>query len=247
MTTTATATRSTVRDLVLEFPQAASILEQLKIDYCCGGNKLLTDACEIAGVEVDEVLRLVTASDTKFEPAPGKDATLTVLIDHILNKHHAFTKSEMVRLMGLFEKVLAAHGENHPDLEQADNLFTILCDDLKQHIFKEEEILFPYMIKLEKASWNNRRLPDAPFGTVNDPVRTMMLEHDVAGELFRDLRELTSNYVVPVGGCMSFKVLYQGLEAFEKDLHQHIHLENNILFPKAIELEARLSGKSFSM
>jgi regulator of cell morphogenesis and NO signaling len=164
-------------------------------------------------------------------------ATLSELIGHILDKHHVYTKEEMARLEPLIDKVIGAHGTNHPELRQLGEMFQTLCADLKPHMFKEEQILFPYILEMEKASLQNRPAPFPPFGTVKNPVRMMMMEHETVGDLLREVRALSSNYTVPPDGCISYQTLYQALEAFEKDLHQHIHLENNILFPRAIELE----------
>jgi regulator of cell morphogenesis and NO signaling len=143
----------------------------------------------------------------------------------------------MERLQSLAGKVLAAHGSNHPELVHLDELFARLCADLKPHMFKEEQILFPYIVAMTEAAGQKRAAPFAPFGTVNNPIRMMMMEHDTAGEILREMRALTSDYKVPPDACISYQTLYQALENFEKDLHQHIHLENNILFPKALELE----------
>jgi regulator of cell morphogenesis and NO signaling len=137
----------------------------------------------------------------------------------------------------LIDKVIGAHGENHPELRQIGEVFQRLCADLKPHMFKEEQILFPYILEMERSSLQNRPAPFAPFGTVNNPVRMMMMEHETVGDILRELRALSSNYTVPADGCISYQTLYQALEAFEQDLHLHIHLENNILFPRAIELE----------
>jgi regulator of cell morphogenesis and NO signaling len=146
----------------------------------------------------------------------------------------------MARLEPLADKVVGAHGANHPELLALRDLMRQLFADLRPHMFKEEQILFPFMITLEKSSQKNRPAPFAPFGTVQNPVRMMLTEHDTAGDLLRDMRKVSSDYAVPADACMSFKTLYEALEAFEQDLHQHIHLENNLLFPKAIELEAML-------
>jgi regulator of cell morphogenesis and NO signaling len=143
----------------------------------------------------------------------------------------------MARLQPLFDKVVSVHGANHPELLQASALFERLCADLTPHMFKEEQILFPYIVNLAKAATNKMPAPFAPFGTVNNPVRMMMMEHDVAGEIMRDLRKATNDYTVPPDVCISYKTLYDALAAFEQDLHEHIHLENNILFPRAIETE----------
>lgn len=233
------ATTKTVREVVLELPLATQIFEQLKIDYCCGGEKSLAEACVSAGVDIEKVQRML--DDAKQKPGNAaldfQKATLAELVAHILEKHHAYTKQELARLPALFEKVLAAHGSNHPELEHADEVFTHLCVELEPHLFKEEQILFPYILALEAAVTQKRVLAPPPFGTVKNPVRMMMMEHDVAGELLRELRKVTSDYAVPSDACTSFTILYQSLEAFEQDLHQHIHLENNVLFPKAIQME----------
>ncbi len=233
----------TVRDVALEVPEATRVFEKLKIDYCCGGDKPLGEACATAGVEVADLERMLgEAGQTKAQGNGSLDfqrSTLSELIEHILDKHHVYTKEEMARLGALIEKVLAAHGENHPELKGISGFFQQLCADLKPHMFKEEQVLFPYIIEMERCAVQSRPAPFAPFGTVNNPIRMMMMEHDTAGDLLRELRALSSNYTVPTDGCISYQTLYQALEAFEKDLHHHIHLENNILFPRAIEMEGR--------
>ncbi len=163
--------------------------------------------------------------------------SLTELITHILEGHHVFTKSELDRLDALTEKVIGAHATNHPELLTVGDLFRQLSADLKAHMFKEEQILFPYMKAMELAASENQSRPFAPFGTVGNPIRVMTKEHDTAGDILRELRTVTSDYRVPSDACISYQTLYQALEEFEKDLHQHIHLENNILFPKAVKLE----------
>lgn len=234
----------TVRDIALEQPQATRVFEKLKIDYCCGGDKTLSEACKSAGVEISNVEALLAEAgraDLQSDGSPDfQKATLRELIDHILDKHHVYTKNEIQRLESLIAKVISAHGGNHPELKDVGRLFEQICDDLKPHMFKEEQALFPYVQKMEGSAVENRSAPLAPFGTVNNPVRMMMMEHDAVGELLRELRATTSNYTVPADGCISYQTLYQALEAFEQDLHQHIHLENNILFPRALELETRL-------
>ncbi len=236
------SSESTVREVVLELPQAAGVFEKLRIDYCCGGDKPLGEACATAGVEVAKLERMLAeAGQAQWQDNGALDfqkATLSELIDHILNKHHVYTKDAMARLEPLTDKVIAAHGGNHPELREIGPLFQELCAELKPHMFKEEQILFPYIVEMESSFVQNRPAPFAPFGSVDNPIRMMMSEHDAAGEVLRELRKLSSNYHVPPDGCMSYQSLYQGLEAFENDLHQHIHLENNILFPRSIELEA---------
>ena len=236
----------TVREVAVKLPQSTRLFEKLKIDYCCGGNRPLTDACASIGVEVSEVMGMLE-SVSQSEPqgngaADFQTLPLSELIAHILDTHHVFTKQEMSRLELLSRKVISVHGENHPELHKVGAMFETLCADLKPHMFKEEQILFPYIVALVQSRSQNQPAPFAPFGTVNNPVRMMMVEHDAAGEILRELRTITSDYTTPADGCISYHTLYEALEALEKDLHQHIHLENNILFPRAIELEAQLSA-----
>jgi regulator of cell morphogenesis and NO signaling len=233
-----------VKEIALQAPESTRLFEKLKIDYCCGGNQPLAKACASAGIDVDNVMgMLAEVTQSNLPSAAGlafQNASLPELITHILDTHHVFTKSEMDRLQALADKVLAAHGGNHPELVHLDELLTRLCADLKPHMFKEEQVLFPYIMNLSAAADQKRPAPFAPFGTVNNPIRMMMREHDTAGEILRELRAVTSDYTVPADACISYQTLYQALENFEKDLHQHIHLENNLLFPKALDVETAL-------
>jgi regulator of cell morphogenesis and NO signaling len=219
----------TVREVAMELPQSTRLFEKLRIDYCCGGHRPLTEACASAGVDVDEVMTMLgEVTQSQFEVLDLQNASLPELITHILDTHHVFTKSEMDRLQSLITKVIGAHGANHPELLQVGELWQRLCVDLKPHMFKEEQVLFPYVIALAQAKDHNWPTPVAPFGTVNNPIRMMMREHDAAGEIVRELRRLTSDYKAPADACISYQTLYQALENFETDLHQHIHLENNL-------------------
>jgi regulator of cell morphogenesis and NO signaling len=228
----------TVREVAAQVPESTRLFETLQIDYCCGGNRPLTEACASAGVEVDSVMKQLSVLDKSAPTERAVDfqkLSLTQLITHIVDTHHVFTKSEMSRLRALVTKVIGAHGANHPELLTVGELFQRLCADLEPHMFKEEQVLFPYIIRMEKAE----TVLLAPFGTVKNPIRMMMMEHDTAGDILRKLRAVTSDYRVPSDGCISYQTLYQALQGLEKDLHQHIHLENNVLFPKAVELESR--------
>ncbi|HEU4767403.1 MAG TPA: iron-sulfur cluster repair di-iron protein [Pyrinomonadaceae bacterium] len=230
----------TVREVVVELPEATRVFETLKIDYCCGGNQPLTKACESAGVEVENIMSMLAGLDDaeKNDQVDFQTLSPTKLIAHIVETHHVFTKSEIDRLQALIEKVCGVHGANHPELATVRHLFERLGADLRPHMFKEEQVLFPYIARLEHAASHNQPAPFAPFGTVSNPIRMMMMEHDAAGSILKELRTVTSDYQLPADACISYQTLYQALENLEKDLHQHIHLENNILFPKAIELEA---------
>ena len=238
---------STVREIALQVPDSTRLFEKLKIDYCCGGNQPLAQACAAVGVKVGDVMGMlaeVTRSNSAKNDIVFQNASLPDLITHIVETHHVFTKTEIDRLQALADKVLNAHGGNHPELIHLSELLRQLCSELKPHMFKEEQVLFPYIVGMAHAAEHNQAGPFAPFGTVNNPVRVMMREHDAAGQILREMRALTSDYKVPPDACVSYQTLYGALEYFEKDLHQHIHLENNILFPKALDLENALNRQS---
>lgn len=230
----------TVREIALEMPVTTRVFEEFKIDYCCGGRKPFVEACNNVGANPDIVLQKIeevikTNEFTEFEWL--NDTTLTDLITYIIEKHHIFTREEIFNLAPLMAKVASRHGENHPELLELKGVFGELCDDLAPHLLKEEQVLFPYVEKLESSLLNSVSVPFSCFGTVQNPVRMMMMEHDTAGDLLRKMREITNDYKLPEGACPSYTALFNRLEVFEKDLHQHIHLENNLLFPKAIEME----------
>jgi len=237
---TISATR-TVKELATELPGAARVFDKLGIDYCCGGGKTLGEACVAAGLASEEVLaRLQAASQT--EPAPGEgkklsEESLAALIDFIISKHHVFTTNELDRIRALLPRVRSLHAERHPELVQIEGLFDSLKVDLTTHMKKEEMILFPYITELEDSITNGRQAPSPMFGTVKNPVRMMRKEHDTAGDILRSIRQLSSDFTVPPDACISFQTLYEALEALELDLHQHIHLENNVLFPRAEAIE----------
>jgi regulator of cell morphogenesis and NO signaling len=234
-------TTKTVREYALEMPGATRIFEKLGIDYCCGGGKSLADACAKAGVAVDEVLGSLKRTERYDETSASEEwqtASLAELIAHIVEKHHTFTRQELARLEALLAKVCGVHGQNHLELFRIQKQFQELSRDLEPHMLKEERVLFPYIIQMEEAAKNNLMLPAPPFGTVRNPVRALMAEHDAAGDTLREMRGLSSDYTVPEDACISYQTLYGALAALEADLHQHIHLENNILFPRAAEMEA---------
>jgi regulator of cell morphogenesis and NO signaling len=241
MTRTAT---QTVRQLAVERPNATRVFEQLRIDYCCGGSRSLAEACAAAGVAVETVERLLEESaKAHAQSGTARDfqtMSLTALMTYIVDTHHRFTRQEMDRLSALLEKVCCVHGQNHPELLEVQLLFQELCSELTPHMFKEEQVLFPYIAQMETTAPNQRALLQPPFGTVRNPVRMMMLEHDTAGDMLHRIRAASADYTVPADGCLSYQTLYQALAAFETDLHQHIHLENNLLFPRAVDIEDAL-------
>lgn len=231
----------TVREVVLQLPRATRVFEELKIDYCCHGETPLGDACARVGVGLEKVIQMLWEAElTETECAPDfQRMSLTELTMHILDKHHVYTKREMPRLETLLVRVMTVHGDSHPELLKVARLLRTLCEDLKPHMFKEEQILFPYVVQLEQSLRRHTPAPFAPFGTVDNPVRLMISEHDQVGQLLGELREATADYTTPADGCLSYQELNHQLEALEKDLHQHIHLENNLLFPRALEMERR--------
>ncbi len=230
----------TVRDLAVEIPGATRVFERLGIDYCCGGGKSLEDACSRAGVSFAEVMGALECAKDRYTAQPGEDwqlRPLADLVNHIVQKHHEYTKTELERLDHLTAKVASVHGKNHPELLDVRDFFVALQKDLIPHMLKEEQVLFPYIERLEEATRSGGPAPTPFFGTVRNPIQMMIREHDTAGDILRELRLASRNYEVPADGCASYRSLYQALEELEQDLHQHIHLENNILFPRAVRME----------
>jgi regulator of cell morphogenesis and NO signaling len=234
-----------VKELAVQIPGAAPIFEKLGIDYCCGGNLSLTEACAKANVSVENVLAsLKSASSERRSNKDWSRAPLAALARHIVDTHHTYTLTETERLEKLFAKVCEVHGKKHPELLRMRAIFRDMSNDLRMHLMKEEHILFPYIAEMEQATLQKTPVMPPAFGTLKNPVRNMMKEHDSAGEALRELREESSNYAPPQDACVTYRELYRSLEAFEADLHQHVHLENNILFPRAIELESAPSASA---
>jgi regulator of cell morphogenesis and NO signaling len=230
----------TVKEIVVNLPAATRLFEGLGIDYCCGAQRPLSEACAKAAVPVAEVLRSINRLAETPPAAPERDwqrEPLAALINHIVEKHHVYTKDELPRLARLLNKVCDAHGQRHPELFRLRELFGGLQQELDTHLLKEEQVLFPYIERLEEAFAGGRAAAPPFFGTVRNPVRVMMTEHDTAGETLELMRAAASGYAVPADACASYRTLYAALAAFEADLHQHIHLENNILFPRAEAME----------
>lgn len=233
-----------VRDLVLGKPASARVFESFGIDYCCGGAQTFAQACKTAGRTVEEVNAALEKCESTTSERDWRNAPLAELAQHIVETHHSFTQAEISRLTSLISRVIAVHGGNHPELSRVQMTFAGLSEELREHMRKEEELLFPYIAEMEEAARTRRRPPEPMFGTVQNPVAVMIMEHEGAAQALEKIRETTSDYLLPSDGCASYRALYQSLPAFTADLHQHIHLENNILFPRAIELESDLSGAS---
>lgn len=231
----------TVGAIAAQVPGATREFEKLGIDYCCGGGRTLNDACLAVNIPLDQALSRLQQAMTicKPEDKDWQNGPLIDLIDHIKATHHVFVREECSRIQALASKVVGVHGENHPELRQVQQVFSALAEDLHVHLMKEEQILFPYLVQLEESSIAGEAAPPSCFGTVTNPVRMMMQEHDGAGEALRALRSITTDHTVPHDACISYRTLYEALQGFEADLHQHIHLENNILFPRAVAMEER--------
>lgn len=234
-------TARTVRELAVEIPEATRIFEKIGIDYCCGGNKSLEEACTTANISVDEVLDSLELAEQTAR-AKQKDRNwqaepLAELVAHINSTHHKYTREEIARLGPLFDKVVSVHGKNHPELQNVRAAFRGMAQELTTHMMKEEAVLFPYIVRMEEAVIQKEPVLPPPFGSVQNPVAMMMHEHDSAGDALRTMRQASAGYTPPGDACISYQTLYKALADFEKDLHQHIHLENNILFPRAIEME----------
>lgn len=236
-----TITEKTVREIALEDPSSIRVFESLGIDYCCGGKRPLNEACSRANVDLDRVT-LLLANARRDANSGDRGAwdrkTLRELIHHIVESHHAYVRSETPRLEAMLTKVVSKHGAGHPELARIQDLFLAISQELSTHMLKEEQILFPYVERMEQSVLSGENVPAAFFGTVKAPIANMVAEHDDAGAVLAQIRNLTSEYTAPAGACPTFLGLYRGLEEFERDLHHHVHLENNILFPRAVAMEA---------
>jgi regulator of cell morphogenesis and NO signaling len=223
-----------VGQLAAEHPTTVRVLQKLGIDFCCGGSRSLGEACAAKGVDLADVLaRLEEAAQTPTtDDVAGHERDPRELIKHILGTHHEFTREELSRLQPLLDKVVKVHGMRHPELLKLPALFAALREDLLPHMLKEEQVLFPYVERLAEGN-----APAPFFGTVRNPIGMMAMEHEQVGELLREMRRVTDGYTLPEGACGSFRALYDGLRLLEEDLHRHIHLENNVLFPRALNLE----------
>lgn len=230
-------TQTPIGDIALTTPESMRLFESIGLDYCCGGHLPLGTACQKANLDAQRVLAEIAALERvpqdAQDPATLAEGSLTELIAHIEAKHHTFTREELDRLGPLSAKVLRAHGERHPELEEIAQLFQALQADLRSHLMKEEQILFPYIRGLE----GNAEACEACFGTVLGPIGVMQQEHEDAGDVLARLKQLTHGYEAPADGCASFRSLYLGLQGLEEDLHRHIFLENHLLFPRAVSLE----------
>jgi len=232
----------TIRDIVAGDFRAAAVFQRRGIDFCCRGDRSIEDACRKSGTSAEEVLRdlnEVTASARDGGPR-FNSWDLGMLVSYIVSNHHAFVRQAMPALLAHTAKVAAVHGDQHPELREVAGLFERVADEMTSHMGKEEQILFPYIVALAHAAGDAAPAPSAPFATVRNPIRMMEAEHESAGNAMARIRELTSGYAIPPDACTTYRVCLQELEEFERDLHEHVHLENNILFPKAARIEAEI-------
>lgn len=232
-------TQKQIGEFVADDFRTAAVFSKHKIDFCCNGNRTIEEACEKKGIdsnrlaeELEAVLNTTTNPSIDYKSWP-----IDLLADYIEKKHHRYVEEKIPVLRQFLDKLCKVHGERHPELFKINELFTASAGELTAHMKKEELILFPFVKRMVKAKLDHVAIQSPQFGTVENPIAMMMQEHDTEGERFREIAELTDNYTPPADACNTYKVTFAMLDEFEKDLHLHIHLENNILFPEAIKLE----------
>jgi regulator of cell morphogenesis and NO signaling len=225
----------TIGQFALETPSAIPVMEKWGIDYCCRGHQTIEEACTAAGVTVSDLFA-AAGSPRSSEDIDWTKKTLTELQRYIVDTHHVYTRQALETIALLSEKVANRHGARHSEVMEVRRLSVALINDLLPHMQKEEMILFPYVEALESGE-----PPASCFGTVANPIRVMMMEHEAAGDILLELRRVTAGYALPEDACLSFRALYEQLANLEADLHRHIHIENNLLFPRALELEQSLA------
>jgi len=233
----------TIGSFVAEDYRAASVFNKYGIDFCCRGGRSLEEVCETKNIDLEEIseaLNKAFSSDNNgsidFRAWP-----LDLLADYIEKTHHRYVDEKSGVILQFLEKLCQVHGKNHPELFEIHKLFNETAGAMAQHMKKEELILFPFIRKMTKASITGEKLEQAQFGTVETPIEMMEHEHDEEGVRFRKIAKLSDNYTPPANACNTYRVTFSMLQEFEQDLHKHIHLENNILFPAAISLEKRLN------
>lgn len=234
--------QSIIGELVAKDYRYATVFQRNKIDFCCQGNRTIEEACDKKKVSIEALLtelkaakETTDASVTDFNSWP-----LDLLATYIEKKHHRYVETRITEIKPMLAKIVKVHGSNHPELLEVEELFLGSAGELTAHMKKEEFILFPFVKKLVAVQEGTTEMTPGHFGTVANPIEMMMEEHAAEGERFRKIAELTNDYTPPAGACTTYMVTFSLLKEFEQDLHLHIHLENNILFPKAIELEKTL-------
>lgn len=228
-----------VGEIVQNNFKTATLFQANKIDYCCGGKQTISDACKKAGVDTKQLISQLeeVLQDSDPDTEYINNMELGALSEYIVNRHHVYVRKTIPFLKQNLEKIAAVHGANHPELAAVRDEFEQSAGELTMHMQKEELLLFPFIKKMEKAKKEEKGLPAPSFGSVANPIAAMISEHENEGERYVRIADLTNNYQVPADGCTTYEVTLKQLADFEKDLHRHIHLENNILFPKAKALE----------
>lgn len=234
--------KQTVGQIVKEDYRTAQVFQKYNLDFCCGGNRTIEEACEAENLDPKEIFK---ALDQLNQAGPKEDNydqwSLDFLVDYIVNNHHKFTRNKLPEIGRYAKKVAKVHGGRHEELNKIYYEFTMLHTEIFNHLDKEERILFPYIKQLVEAEKQAVKPDDPAFGMAANPITMMEEEHDEAGTSMAKIRRLSNDFTPPEDACTTYRLLYQNLEGFEKDLHKHVHLENNILFPKALELEKRLN------
>ncbi len=236
------ASTKTVGEMVAEDYRTAEVFKQFGIEFCCGGKITLEKTCQKRGIDINAVQDALEKLDQKDDLSVHDyiNWDLDKLIDHIVNTHHSYVNAALPLLEEYSAKVAKVHGNGNPEVIEIYQNLQAITHELKAHMHKEEAILFPYIRKMVVADRYNENLTPPPFGSVQSPIEMMESEHTSAGNTLESIKELSDDYTPPKHACNTYRVLYAKLKEFESDLHQHIHLENNILFPKAIELESEL-------
>ena len=233
---------STVGAIVSKDFRAAAVFDRFGIDFCCGGRRTLSEACRERSVDVSSVVHeveLACGSPTAEIPRFGEWGP-EALVAYIVANHHAYVRRAMPRIAARAAKVVASHGARHPELGEIVDVFNRLAEEMTSHMAIEERVLFPYILELVEAERLENPLPAARFGSIEDPIGMMEIEHESAGGAMAWIRSQTGDYRPPIDACPTWRVWLQELEAFERDLHVHVHLENNLLFPKAKALARRI-------
>jgi len=232
-------TQKQIGEYVADDFRTAAVFSKYKIDFCCNGNRTIDEACEKKGIDSNTLVdELETVLNSKTDQSIDyKSWPLDLLAEYIEKKHHRYVEEKIPVLRQFLDKLCRVHGANHPELFKVNELFTASAGELTAHMKKEELILFPFVKRMVKAKIDNQAIQSPQFRTVENPIAMMMHEHNNEGERFREIAKLTNDYNPPVDACNTYKVTYAMLDEFEKDLHLHIHLENNILFPEAVKLE----------
>jgi regulator of cell morphogenesis and NO signaling len=234
-----TLDKITIGEYVAKDFRTAAIFSKYGIDFCCRGNRTIEEATEKKDTDTKVIMEQINAvlATNNNNTIDFNSWPIDLLVDYIEKKHHRYVEEKTQVLLPFLNKLCKVHGVNNPELFEINELFIGCSGELAQHMKKEELILFPFIKKMVKATLSDELIKQPHFGTVENPIAMMMHEHDAEGERFHKIAQLTNNYTPGPDACNTYRVTYAMLQEFEQDLHKHIHLENNILFPKAAKLE----------